>query len=155
MFTLSPSPQRTSYNREIHHRRSVRLKGYDYSQPGAYFVTVCTWNKECLFGRIVDGEMHLNDYGKVVQEEWLRSAEIRREIMLDEWVIMPNHIHAIVVITDFRRGDRPVARTKDQSSRPTGPKPESLSSLMAGFKSAVTKRINIHRNTPRCPCLAS
>ena len=88
------------YNPEIHHRRSIRLKGYDYSQPGAYFITICTHERECLFGEIVNDEMILNDYGKIVYEEWFLSAKIRNEIELyeNEFVVMPNHIHGIVWI---------------------------------------------------------
>ena len=133
------------YNPKIHHRRSIRLKGYDYSQAGAYFVTLCAQNRECLFGEIVDQEIRLNDAGKIVAAEWLKNAEIRDEIELDEWVVMPNHFHGILVIADSGtvvgcRGDRPVA--------PTGPQPRSIGAVMAGFKSAVTKRINAIRNTP-------
>ena len=84
------------YNPEKHHRRSIRLQGYDYSQPGAYFVTVCTRNKEFLFGEVADGEMVLNDYGHIVEEEWHRSSDIRREIRLDAFVVMPNHLHGVL-----------------------------------------------------------
>ena len=87
------------YNPDIHHRRSIRLKGYDYSQNGAYFVTICTHNRECMFGKIVNNEMTLNDYGKIVYEEWFLSAKIRNEIRC--------------------RGDRPVAPTKTRSVDPT------------------------------------
>ena len=133
------------YDPEIHHRRSIRLRGYDYSQAGAYFVTICTQGRECFFGDIVEGEMRLNDAGRVVADEWIKSAEIRREIELDDWGVMPNHFHGILVIagrdTVFGgRGDRPVA--------PTGPQPRSIGAVMAGFKSAVTKRINERRKTP-------
>ncbi len=127
-------------------RRSMRLQGYDYSRAGAYFVTLCSQNRECLFGEIAGGEMVLNEYGKIVRDEWLESAQIRNEIGLDEFVVMPNHFHGIVWIhngvetTTDRRGDRPVA--------PTGPRPRSLGALMAGFKSAVTRRINEMRRTP-------
>ncbi len=88
------------YDPDRHHRRSVRLKGYDYAQPGAYFITICTQNRECLFGEIVDGEMHLNEFGEIVRAEWFRSAEIRAEIELhpNEFVVMPNHVHGIVWI---------------------------------------------------------
>ena len=72
------------YNPDIHHRHSIRLKGYDYSQPGAYFVTICTKNRECLFGEIVECAMRLNEYGKIVIEEWFLSAKIRNEIQLFE-----------------------------------------------------------------------
>ena len=121
-----------------HNRRSIRLQGYDYSGAGAYFVTVCTHNRACLFGDIEDGQMVLNDAGKIVTDEWMKSGEIRNEIELGEWVVMPNHFHGIVII---RRGDRPVATMP-------GPRPKSIGSLMSGFKSAVTKRINEMRNTP-------
>nr|VFK66653.1 MAG: hypothetical protein BECKUNK1418G_GA0071005_11028 [Candidatus Kentron sp. UNK]VFK72144.1 MAG: hypothetical protein BECKUNK1418H_GA0071006_10988 [Candidatus Kentron sp. UNK] len=72
-------------NPETHHRRSIRLRGYDYSQPGAYFLTICTQDRECLFGDIVEGEMRLNHAGKIVAEEWRRTAAIRKEIQLDQW----------------------------------------------------------------------
>jgi len=141
-----------NYNSDIHHRRSIRLKGYDYSQSGAYFVTVCTHNRECLLGEITDGEMVLNEFGKIVADEWIKTGEIRDEIELDAWVIMPNHFHGIVMI---RRGDRPVAPTPVAPTpvAPTpaalpGPRPKSIGSLMSGFKSAVTKRINEIRKTP-------
>nr|VFJ44204.1 MAG: hypothetical protein BECKFW1821A_GA0114235_100619 [Candidatus Kentron sp. FW]VFJ58227.1 MAG: hypothetical protein BECKFW1821B_GA0114236_104011 [Candidatus Kentron sp. FW] len=108
-MAAGPTDIEMIYNPDIHHRRSIRLRGYDYSQAGAYFVTICTQNQECLFGKIADGEMRLNDAGKIVAEEWTRSEVIRDEIELDEWVVMPNHFHGILVITG--RGDRRVAPT--------------------------------------------
>ncbi len=86
------------YDPNKHHRRSIRLKGYDYSSAGAYFITICAYQRACLFGEIVDGMMQLNEFGQIVADEWLKSSEIRREIALDEWVVMPNHIHGIVFI---------------------------------------------------------
>jgi len=144
------------YDPDIHHRHSIRLQGYDYSQPGVYFVTICVHDRECLFGEIVDGVMVRNDFGRMVMEEWTRSAELRSEIELGEFVVMPNHFHGIVVISGNTdngiqreggqcRGDRPVAPTMP------GPQPKSLGAMMAGFKSAVTKRINEIRNTPGVP----
>ena len=121
-------------------RRSIRLQGYNYSRPGAYFVTICTRNRECIFGDIVNADMVLNEYGIIVRDEWIKSAEIRDECELDEFVVMPNHFHGIMWIRAHCRGDRPVA--------PTGPRPHSLGSLMAGFKPAATKRINKLRRTP-------
>lgn len=90
------------YNPEAHHRRSIRLKGYDYSQAGAYFITICTQSRECLFGEIMDREMRLNEAGKIVADEWIKSAEIRNEIELDTWVVMPNHFHGIVIVAGGR-----------------------------------------------------
>ena len=86
------------YDPQIHHRRSIRLAGYDYAQPGAYFVTIVTFQRLPLFGEIINGNIHLTSLGEIVRHEWDRSAQIRREIELhtDEFVIMPNHLHGIV-----------------------------------------------------------
>jgi len=84
-------------------RKSIRLPGHDYSGPGNYFVTLVTENRECLFGWVIDGEMHLNNLGWIVQEEWVRSPQIRSELDLDRWIIMPNHFHGIVFIRPRRQ----------------------------------------------------
>ncbi|MBI3597330.1 MAG: hypothetical protein HY203_09285 [Nitrospirae bacterium] len=99
MITRSPSENRTSYNCEIHHRRSVRLKAHDYSQPGAYFVTICTQNRECVFGKILNTEMILNDAGRMVQGVWDELPVHYPGVQIDSFVIMPNHIHGIIVLT--------------------------------------------------------
>ena len=90
------------FNPQKHHRRSIRLKGYDYTQPGAYFVTLVAWQREALFGEVVGGKVRLSALGRIVEDEWKRSIEIRREIRLyqDEFVVMPNHFHGIVWIVD-------------------------------------------------------
>ena len=84
--------------REKYHRRSIRLKGYDYSQPGAYFVTICAHNKKCVLGEIVDGNMDLNEFGKVVEKEWLKTFDMRNNLVLGEYVVMPNHFYGIIMI---------------------------------------------------------
>ena len=81
------------FDRHKHYRRSIRLAGYDYSQPGAYFVTVFTYGRECLFGAVCAGAVRLSDCGLVAREEWLRTARVRTEIDLDAFVVMPNHLH--------------------------------------------------------------
>ncbi len=86
------------YNPDIHHRRSMRLKGYDYSQAGAYFVTICSWNRQCIFGDVVDGNVKLNEYGEIVDEYWYHLPQHHSHVALDEFVIMPNHIHGILII---------------------------------------------------------
>jgi len=144
-----------------HHRRSIRLPGHDYTIAGAYFITICTNGRECLFGQIIDGEMCLNALGEIVRDEWEKSAAIRAEIEIREYVIMPNHIHAIVMIRwgdplrgQAGRGDWPVAPTEDRPAarvRPNGPDPKSIGALIAGFKSGVTTRINQYRQTPGAP----
>ena len=148
------------YDPERHQRQSIRLRGWDYIQPGAYFVTICTHNRAHLFGQVVDGEMVLNVWGYIVWEEWFRSAEIRAEIELfpNEFVVMPNHIHGIVwiVATDDLAGydenvHPMVGATGRSPLQPRGPAPRSLGSFIAGFKSTVTKRINTGRGTPGAP----
>jgi REP element-mobilizing transposase RayT len=91
----------TTSDPHLHHRRSIRLKGYDYTLPGAYFVTLVTYHRDEIFGSIKNGAMHFSPLGQIVHDEWMRSADIRREICLyeDEFVIMPNHVHGIVWIT--------------------------------------------------------
>ena len=144
------------FDPQKHHRRSIRLKGYDYAQPGAYFITICTYQRQCWFGDIRDGQMHLNQIGKIVAQEWLRSSQIRQEIELDEWVIMPNHLHGIVIITDTNthtvgaHGRAPLHANVSNHSPPYR-QPRSLSSFVAGFKSAATKRINIIRQAAGIP----
>ena len=88
------------YNPEIHHRQSIRLKSYDYSGNGAYFVTICVQDKQELFGKIDDGVMHLNRYGEIAQQVWLSLPTRFAGTDLDYFVIMPNHIHGIIVRTE-------------------------------------------------------
>jgi REP element-mobilizing transposase RayT len=97
-----------------------------------------------MFGDVRDGEMVLNDAGRIVTEEWIKSAGIRGEIALDAFVVMPNHVHGIIVINC--RGDRPVAPTSGRV--PSGPKPKSVGSFIGGFKPIVTKSVNELCNTP-------
>ncbi|WP_036199620.1 transposase [Meiothermus ruber] len=142
------------YNPDKHHRRSVRLKGYDYTQAGAYFITICAQNRECLFGDVVDGEMRLNEIGLIVRDEWLKTAILRPSVVLDEYVVMPNHIHGVIIITDdcrgtlHGRGTLQRAPTIEQFGKPTS---NSIPTIVRLFKSATTKRINEHRGTPGMP----
>ncbi|WP_298482655.1 transposase [uncultured Chloroflexus sp.] len=87
------------YDPEKHHRRSIRLKGYDYSQAGAYFITIVTQDRACLFGEVVDGEMRLNDAGRMVWDEWDALPDRFPGLELDAFVVMPNHVHGIIVLT--------------------------------------------------------
>ena len=88
-MTAKASPQR---------RRSIRLRGYDYTQPGAYSVTLCTHDQRPLFGRIVHGEMELSPHGHIVEDEWARTGELRAYVRLGALAVMPNHVHAIIWI---------------------------------------------------------
>ena len=87
-----------AFDPEYHHRQSTRLRGYDCSSGGAYFLTLCTFECECLFGEVLEAKMILSDFGKIAEEEWLRSSEIRPDFELDAFVVMPNHLHGIVFI---------------------------------------------------------
>ena len=90
---------------EKHHRRSIRLRGYDYSRAGAYFVTICTQNRECLFGRVEGGGMLTNPAGRMVQGMWNHLPHRFTNAILDAFVVMPNPIHGIVVLADHRGPD--------------------------------------------------
>jgi len=87
------------YDPNRHHRRSIRLKNYDYSQAGAYFVTICTHGHIHLFGEVVDGEMRLNPFGEIVQAVWFDLPQHYGHVQLDAFVVMPNHVHGIIVLT--------------------------------------------------------
>jgi len=136
MMTINPEARR---------RRSIRLHKFDYASAGAYFITIVTQDRKCLFGDIIAGEMRLNECGQAVQDEWEKSARIREEIELDAFVVMPNHIHAIIAIGD--RSGRATGRSPLQS----GPGKRSLGAFVGGFKSAVTKRINESRRALGMP----
>ena len=91
------------YDAKIHHRHSLRLPGYDYALPGAYFVTLCAFNRKCIFGRVVEDRMYENDCGKLAREQWFESAQIRQEFALDAFIVMPNHLHGILWILGPKR----------------------------------------------------
>jgi putative transposase len=139
-----------THNQPRYHRRSIRLPAYDYAQAGAYFVTMVTHQRQCLFGEIVGGQMRLAAHGQVVSEQWLRSELVRSEIELDAFIVMPNHIHGIVIIRAHPMDVGAHSRAPLPSSSPYRP-PRSLGSLVAGFKSAATKRINEMRGTLGVP----
>jgi putative transposase len=139
-----------TYDPVRHHRRSIRLPGYDYSRESAYFLTICSAGRVCIFGQVIDGRMRLSAAGEIVNEEWDRSAQVRSELRLDAFVVMPNHIHGIVLI-----GTPPgvVFQTRAPGRGTPGRlrPPRSLPSFVAGFKSSVTSRINAIRGTPGEP----
>jgi putative transposase len=144
------------FDPKIHHRRSIRLQGYDYSQAGGYYVTIVTWQREFLFGEIVNKEMRLNKVGKIVEWEWLELPKRLHYVELGASVVMPNHFHGIlffnetVGVTRQRQTISLLGRESlqtitpegmDGSPLPRGPKPASLGAIIAQFKSRVTKRI--------------
>jgi putative transposase len=136
------------YDSGQHHRRSMRLKGYDYAQVGAYFVTVCVRNRECLFGEAVNGEMRLNDWGQIATACWREIAYHFPAVELDVFVFMPNHMHGIVVLTNVgARHAVPLPNTEQFGKPVSG----SLPTIIRSFKSATTKRINEMRRTLGAP----
>lgn len=125
---------------------SARAGWWDYSAPGAYFITICTAGRAHLFGRVQDGQMVLSPLGEIVREEWEKSFVIRQELACDAYVIMPNHLHAIVQIiaTHVETDGRRSLHHTGVAYRP----PRSVSSFVAGFKSAATKRYQTHQRIP-------
>ena len=150
-------PQKPFDNaQDKHHRRSIRLPNYDYSQPGAYYVTIVTWHREFLFGEVVDGQMRLNKAGEIVQWEWLELPKRLHFIVLGAFVVMPNHFHGILIFHANAGATRqelikehsgnvsfPHVATEgiDGSPLPRGPEPASLGAIIGQFKSRVTKRL--------------
>lgn len=127
-------------------RRSIRLPQYSYEQDGAYFVTLCTHQRALLFGDVVDGEMELSTLGCVVMEEWERTATLRPYVELDAFVVMPNHVHGIIIINrGIVRARRAVPLQTENYGKPV---PGSIPTIVRAFKSAATRRINQIRLTP-------
>lgn len=126
------------YNLDKHNRQSNRLRNYDYSTPGYYFVTICTYKRSHLFGKISKQEMLLNEKGRIVKNEWRKTPRIRPYVQLDEFIIMPNHIHGIIIISGTGRDVLQYVPAKTEFKSPS----YNLGTIIRGFKGAVTSRIN-------------
>ena len=121
------------------HRRSIRLKEYDYSQLGAYFVTITAFQRECLFGKIASGEMHLNAFGKIAEECWCVIPKHFLNVELGAYMVMPNHVHGIIIIHDDKcRGTIYRAPTTEKFQKPVI---GSIPTIIRTFKAAVTRNI--------------
>jgi len=134
------------YDPQRHHHRSIRLKSYDYTQPGAYFVTICAFQRLHVFGEVINGEMVLNETGKIARDEWFKTAEIRPYVRLyeDEFVIMPNHGHGIIWIDDdWARQRRAPTETTEKFGKPVK---GSIPTIVRAYKSAVTYAVNSAQN---------
>jgi len=165
----------SQYDPTRHHRRSIRHPGYDYTSPGPYFVTICVQNRECLLGDLYDWEMHRNQWGEIVEEEWLQLTKRFPLVVLDAHMVMPNHFHGIIGITEppsdadeseAGRGvvptpvstpiptpvptpiPTPVSTPEGEETSPLRLIPGSLGQVMAYFKYQSTKRINALRGAP-------
>ncbi len=123
------------YDPERHHRRSIRLKGYDYRAEGAYFVTLCVQDRRCLFGAIARDAVQLSATGQAVVESWVWLGQQYPYVILDEWVVMPNHLHGLLFITE------------ELPDGTMAPMRKTLGRLMGAFKTVSTKRVNALRET--------
>jgi len=158
----------TEYDPDRHHRRSIRLKGYDYTQPGAYFVTMVVLNRDALFGQITNGKMNLNPTGQIIRVTWLK-LPATFAVRLDEWVIMPNHFHGIIWIlvgagVRVKQWPDPLSTGEAYGNKvfgvseillpyaspqpPKGTQPGSLNAVVQNFKSVSTRKINQALQTP-------
>jgi hypothetical protein len=124
---------------ERHYRRSIRLKGYDYRQAGAYFVTIVTQDLECLFGQVVEGQMRVNPFGEIVVWAWNDLPNHNPHVELDAFVVMPNHVHGIVLIVDDLVG---------AGSKPAPTIPHNCNRNCPPYESAPTIPHNCNRNCP-------
>ncbi len=124
-----------SYNPHIHHRRSIRLKGYDYSQSGLYFLTLCCQNKQHLFGHIHKDIMCLNPLGAIAHQTWMETPTIRPNVELLAFIVMPNHIHGIIAIKKRKENNNQAAMGKFKSPSQT------IGAIIRGYKGSSTKRI--------------
>lgn len=150
------------YDPQIHHRRSIRLKGYDYTHAGAYFITICSHQREHVFGEIVNGEMKLNKLGLVAKQQWEKLPKRFPNIELGAFVLMPNHEHGIIqIIEQQRRGMAESLQNLDEESSRYAPTenqqkfgkmiPNSIPTIVRSYKSAVAYRINLMRGVKAAP----
>jgi REP element-mobilizing transposase RayT len=150
-----------TFNPDIHHRNSIRLRTFDYRSAGAYFITICTFQKEPILAEIKNGETRLTALGEVVQQCWDEIPQHFPNVELDVFVVMPNHLHAIFMINEPVGATHasPDNATSSDTNRArhasplhqSGPPKRSIGAIIGSFKSACTKRINELRDTPGLP----
>lgn len=165
------------FDSNLHHRRSIRLKGYDYTQAGGYFVTICTHRHESILGKVVDGKMQLSPYGQIAFDFWPEIPAHFPNVEVAPFVIMPNHVHVIIMIHESRRGavaaplggetppvqdmeDGQAMRGETLPARDMGegrvkggetPPRYGLGQIVAYYKYQTTQRINALRGSPGVP----
>ena len=159
------------YNPATHNRHSIRLPGYDYANPGAYFLTILTHKKEHLFGKVIKGVVQLSPLGEIAQEQWEKIPTHFSNVLLDAFVIMPNHIHGVLVITEgladtgkgkgkaferyntpniFRSNALPIQSKSGSNASPKqlGSQPGSIPAIIQNYKSITSRKINKLLNSP-------
>lgn len=154
-----------NYNPTIHHRRSIRLKGYDYSQAGLYFITICCQDRVCRLGKIENGVMICNELGEIAYREWMKTAELRPQIELDAFMVMPNHIHGILKINEMdmdtlhspnntgdnmgecnspnNTGECNSPNNMGECNSPLRSPSNTIGAIIRGYKSSVTKQFGL------------
>jgi REP element-mobilizing transposase RayT len=152
-----------TFDPQKHHRRSIRLKGYDYSQAGAYFVTIVAYQREALFGEIVHGMVCLNEWGALVENEWRRLEKRFDRVSMDEFIVMPNHLHGVLVIKEsiesigqlrsglVGAGHENSILSGDSSLAPPLQSARSLGAIIQAYKSTTARWINSLRRTTGAP----
>ncbi len=135
----------TGTNGPRHHRRSIRLRGYDYRRPGAYFVTICTQGRVCLLGDVIDGVVQLKEAGRIVTNTWADLPNHYAHMTGDAFIIMPNHVHAIVVLHSTGADGNVGAGLKP------APTSHGLPEIARALKTFSARRINLARATPGAP----
>ena len=148
-----------AFGREQNRRQSIRLPSYDYAQAGAYFVTICTYNRDCLLGEIPGSEMSLTRAGEVALGCWNDLPNHYSHVEIDEFVVMPNHVHGIIVLTD-QQGKTSISESVTGAGRGqvgAGLKPapterrHPLPEIVRAFKTFSSRRINERRGSPGVP----
>lgn len=146
------------YDPQKHHRRSIRLQGYDYTRIGAYYITIVAWRRGCLFGEVAEGEMKLSKFGLVAKQQWEKLPKRFPNIELGAYMVMPNHMHGIIMITNGRGTagnpndpDGEPSRRAPTKERFQKPVKGSVPTIVRSYKSAVSYRINLMRRSVGVP----
>lgn len=122
--------------------KSIRLPDWNYGSDGAYFITICVKNRKCVFGEIINGKMELSKMGKIVLDEWIKTEQMRSNVELDKFVVMPNHVHGIVIIQCNDVETHSHASLQGQFKNKFGPQSKNLAAIVRGFKGTTTKQIH-------------
>jgi putative transposase len=138
---------KTTYNPNIHHRQSIRLKGYDYAQSGLYFITINCQNRLHLFGEVIEGDMYLNNLGLIARNEWINTAKVRKNCAVHDFIIMPDHLHGIIEIQYKIHTDMNLEEDVGKFQSPS----HAVGSIVRGFKISVIKKIKEHLLHRECP----
>jgi len=132
------------YNPDFHHRHSIRFQNYNYSNKGMYFITICVQNHECLFGIIQNNIMTLNNIGKIVENEILKTSQLRKNVYIDKYVVMPNHIHMIIDIQSAEISSYANSKIKTLSTQQKSKL--LLPKIIQQYKSATVRRVKEYNN---------